>query len=90
MSAVIEERVAADRPDNLYEPVPGDFGAHGRFDQRARADSWQFWLTSHPGPVLGASAAAVLIGAVALAARQRQPDRARRVTARARRRLGPA
>ena len=23
-----------DRPDNLFEPVPGDFGAHGRFDRR--------------------------------------------------------
>jgi NAD(P)-dependent dehydrogenase (short-subunit alcohol dehydrogenase family) len=24
------------RPDNLFEPVPGDVGAHGRFDDRAR------------------------------------------------------
>ena len=26
---------AEDRPDNLFEPVPGDFAAHGRFDDRA-------------------------------------------------------
>ena len=25
-----------DRPDNLWEPVPGDHGAHGRFDHLAR------------------------------------------------------
>jgi NAD(P)-dependent dehydrogenase (short-subunit alcohol dehydrogenase family) len=33
-----------DRPDNLWEPVPGDFGAHGRFDDRARAASAELWL----------------------------------------------
>ncbi len=27
------------RPDNLWEPAPGDWGAHGRFDARARAVS---------------------------------------------------
>jgi hypothetical protein len=26
------------RPDNLFEPPPGDPGAHGRFDSRAAAD----------------------------------------------------
>ena len=61
-----EERVAADRPDNLYDPVPGDFGAHGRFDQRARADSWQFWLTRHLIPRVAASALAVAVVAAAL------------------------
>jgi hypothetical protein len=28
-----------DRPDNLFEPVPGPFGAHGRFDDRAHGHS---------------------------------------------------
>ena len=28
-----------DSPDNLFEPVPGDPGAHGRFDARARGTS---------------------------------------------------
>ena len=31
-----QEPVPADAPDNLYKPVPRDFGAHGRFDKRAR------------------------------------------------------
>lgn len=32
------------RPNNLFEPVPGDFGAHGHFDRRARQFSPQLWL----------------------------------------------
>lgn len=35
------------RKDNLYEPVPGDHGAHGRFDDHAKSSSWQYWLTTH-------------------------------------------
>jgi NAD(P)-dependent dehydrogenase (short-subunit alcohol dehydrogenase family) len=40
-----DEPVAPDRPDNLFEPVPGDFAAHGPFDTRARSRSLQLWLT---------------------------------------------
>ena len=39
--------VAAGRQDNLVAPVPGDHGAHGAFDARARTRSAQFWLTAH-------------------------------------------
>jgi NAD(P)-dependent dehydrogenase (short-subunit alcohol dehydrogenase family) len=35
------------RPDNLWTPVSGDHGAHGRFDAIARTDSWQLWLSKH-------------------------------------------
>lgn len=35
------------RPFNLWEPVPGDRGAHGRFDERAQPKSWQLWFTTH-------------------------------------------
>ena len=35
------------RPDNLYDPVAGDHGAHGNFDDRARPHSWEFWAESH-------------------------------------------
>ena len=35
------ERVDPDRPDNLDRPLPGDHGAHGRFDDEARATSLQ-------------------------------------------------
>ena len=32
------------RPNNLWEPLPGDFGAHGDFDDRAHKRSWQSTL----------------------------------------------
>ena len=30
------DRLPQDRPDDLFAPVPGDHGAHGRFDEQAR------------------------------------------------------
>ncbi|MEW6332704.1 MAG: SDR family oxidoreductase [Thermodesulfobacteriota bacterium] len=36
-----------DRPHNLWEPLKGDHGAHGGFDDRARPRSLQLWLTTH-------------------------------------------
>ena len=35
------------RPNNLWDPVPGDHGAHGSFDERARGFSAQWWADSH-------------------------------------------
>jgi NAD(P)-dependent dehydrogenase (short-subunit alcohol dehydrogenase family) len=35
------------RPNNLFEPVPGDFAAHGAFDERASACSPELWLSVH-------------------------------------------
>jgi NAD(P)-dependent dehydrogenase (short-subunit alcohol dehydrogenase family) len=35
------------RPDNLWEPVAGDHGAHGAFDHRAHRQSSQLWVTTH-------------------------------------------
>jgi short-subunit dehydrogenase len=37
------------RPDNLYEPVPGDHGAHGTFDARAKSWSAEAWLEENVG-----------------------------------------
>ncbi len=31
---------------NLWEPVPGDQGAHGKFDDRARSSSGELWLST--------------------------------------------
>lgn len=51
------------RPDDLWEPVPWDFGAHGPFDDRAKAASKQLWIDLHRG-LVGAAAlcAAGLVG----------------------------
>jgi hypothetical protein len=36
-------------PDNLFAPVAGDRGAHGRFGARARRKSAEFWMVRHRG-----------------------------------------
>jgi len=41
------EPVEPNRPDNLFEPVAGDHGAHGIFDDRAHSSSMQLWETTH-------------------------------------------
>jgi NAD(P)-dependent dehydrogenase (short-subunit alcohol dehydrogenase family) len=51
--------------DNLYVPVGGDQGAHGRFDDRAVASSAQFWMTTHRAALAVGAAALVLAGLVA-------------------------
>lgn len=35
------------RPNNLFEPVAGDHGAHGDFDARAKSWSLQWWISQH-------------------------------------------
>ncbi len=56
-----DETKPADAAANLFAPVPGDYGAHGRFDRRARTSSWA-WFTSEHRIALTAG---VLLGAVA-------------------------
>jgi NAD(P)-dependent dehydrogenase (short-subunit alcohol dehydrogenase family) len=46
-----EELKPTDSPDNLFEPIPGDPGAHGRFDGRARGTTAWTWLRLHRGMV---------------------------------------
>jgi NAD(P)-dependent dehydrogenase (short-subunit alcohol dehydrogenase family) len=66
------------RPDNLWEPVPGDHGAHGEFGDRADDTSWQLWATKNRGLLAIAGAAVVSVGAAALAANGRMRDGGRR------------
>jgi NAD(P)-dependent dehydrogenase (short-subunit alcohol dehydrogenase family) len=51
------------RPNNLWEPVPGDHGAHGHFDDRATEHSPQLWSNLHRG-LLAAVGAVGLAGAL--------------------------
>ena len=60
-----DELRPAGTADNLYVPVPGDHGAHGRFDDRAVASSAQFWMTTHRAALAVGAAALVLAGLVA-------------------------
>lgn len=42
-----DEREPADAPANLFEPVLGPYGAHGRFDARARNASLEMFTERH-------------------------------------------
>jgi short-subunit dehydrogenase len=60
-----QEPVAKDRPDNLFEPVPGDFGTHGVFGQQAHEHAATTWLAQHKGTT--ALAGAAVFGVLAFA-----------------------
>lgn len=57
-----KEKADHNQPNNLYEPVAGDPGAHGRFDQRARSFSLQLWTNLHRDRMVGG----VLVGILAI------------------------
>jgi NADP-dependent 3-hydroxy acid dehydrogenase YdfG len=63
------EPAAADRRDNLDAPLPGDRGAHGRFDGEARG--WSATLALRTHPLATAAAAALLLGSAAWLSRDR-------------------
>lgn len=65
---ITDEPERTGRPDNLDAPVPGDHGAHGRFDTRARDRSWQV-LASRNRTALGMGALALLAAALGFAGR---------------------
>jgi short-subunit dehydrogenase len=58
------EKADPAKPDNLYEPVGGDPGAHGRFDDRSHNFSPQLWTSLHRDWIVGG----VLAGLLALVA----------------------
>ena len=55
------------RKHNLWDPLPGDHGAHGRFDDKARNFSAVTWASLHKGAV--AASLLLVAGAVLLANR---------------------
>ena len=61
----------ADAPANLWEPADGpdgrDYGAHGRFDDRATSRSPQLWASRHHG-VVGAVAGGLAAAGLAATA----------------------
>jgi NAD(P)-dependent dehydrogenase (short-subunit alcohol dehydrogenase family) len=59
-----------ERADNLWVPVPGDFGAHGAFDRNARSRSLQLGFTEHRAMAL--LAAGVICATMGLAWRAKR------------------
>ena len=55
-----QEPLPPGRPDNVFEPLPGDRGAHGRFDAQSRPRSLEVQARLH-ARALGAATAAALL-----------------------------
>ena len=68
-SQFTDEPIEADRPDNLFHPLPGDRGAHGKFDAEANESSLELELSKRKGWLL-AGAGALLLLVLAGAARE--------------------
>jgi short-subunit dehydrogenase len=60
----------AGAPANLFEPVPGNFGAHGRFDSEAKSTSWEMFTDRHRD-AFWAAAAVGLLAAIGVLVRHR-------------------
>jgi len=58
-----------DRKDNLYEPLPGDAGAHGDFDDRSLDKSYQWWANTHRGWLIAAGVGVTTLAGTALVRR---------------------
>lgn len=61
------------RAHNLWEPVPGDHGAHGDFDDRATGRSLQLWASTHRGLLALAGAGLAGLGLLWAAASREEP-----------------
>jgi NAD(P)-dependent dehydrogenase (short-subunit alcohol dehydrogenase family) len=61
-----DESVEPDRRDNLWEPVPGDHGAHGTFGDHVSTSSPQLWISKNRKwlTMAGASVAGFALGAL--------------------------
>jgi len=72
---ISNEPVRADRPDNLFEPAPGDHAVRGRFSAGSCPRSTQLWLTTHRHWVLTAALAGLALAGIATrrARRARHP-----------------
>ena len=66
-----DEPADPDQPHNLWEPVEGDFAAHGTFGSIARDHSWQLWLSENRGMLALAAGALAGVALTARAARSR-------------------
>ena len=66
-----DQPVDPNRIDNLWQPAPGNWGAHGEFDARSRQASPQLWATTHRPLVALVAAGLTSVAAFALTRRGR-------------------
>ena len=63
------ETLPQDAPGNLFEPVPGPYGAHGRFDRQSKVGSWEMFTDRHRTAFWAAAGIGLLTGVHLLAKR---------------------
>ena len=57
-----DESAPKDAPGNLFDPVPGEYAAHGRFDGQARPRSWEVFTSRHRTAVWATVAVGAVLG----------------------------
>jgi short-subunit dehydrogenase len=70
-----DQATPPDAPDNLFEPVPGQYGAHGRFDGRARRGSWEMFTSRHRDAFWAGVFGLTALGLAAALRARREPAR---------------
>ena len=62
-----DQLIGPNAPANLFEPVPGDYGAHGRFDFRSKSGSWEMFTDRHRTAFWAAAGLSLILGVHLLA-----------------------
>jgi len=72
-SQLTDEPPPPDKKPNLFEPAPGDWGAHGRFDGKSKDSSWEMFTSRHRNVLTGALLVLGALGLRALAEAKAEP-----------------
>jgi short-subunit dehydrogenase len=83
-----DEAEPAGAPGNLFQPVAGNYAAHGRFDGEARPRSLEMFTSRHRDALVAATALGALLGVRFLMRRLADPRRARQIRSRQDRSFG--
>lgn len=59
-----QDPLPENRPDNLFEPVPGDYAAHGQFNTDGKKLRHHAWVSSQPSAQVIAGAMGLGLGAL--------------------------
>ncbi len=57
-----KETLPADAPANLFNAVPGNYGAHGRFDSQSKTGSWEMFTDRHRNAFWAAAGIGLVAG----------------------------
>jgi hypothetical protein len=74
-----DEPVPSDAPANLFKTADGDYGAHGRFDDRAREVSYQAMASRNRGAITLGLLGLGCLGLTALLTRPREQSEAQKL-----------